>query len=196
MTESTWPSPDGERLGVFPLAVCELLCSGLQQAKSLDEAMGLLNQARSMMLGEGLLTVNLDVTSPQDPPGEIRLMRIWTSEPAAYPVGGAKKKTRTPWTLHLLEQCRVFVGEGDQVLAQVFDDHARIASLNLHSVVNVPITREGRCLATFNAMGQQASWREHDIAAIQLLALLSAPHVLAAAASLAAELCPRPTPAS
>lgn len=168
-------------MGVFPLAVCELLCSGLPQAKLLDEAMALLEQARSMMLGEGLLTVNVDVTSPQAPTGEIQLMRIWTSGPAAYPVGGAKRKTRTPWTLHLLEQCRVFVGEGDGVLAEVFDDHARIASLNLHAVVNVPIIHEGRCLATFNVLGQQPHWQERDIATIRLLALLSAPHVLAAA---------------
>jgi GAF domain-containing protein len=193
LTEPARLTPDGENLtGVLPLAVCELLCSGLPQAESLDEAMDLLNRARSMMLGEGMLTVNLDLTSPQDPPGESQLMRIWTSEPAAYPVGGAKRKTRTPWTRHLLEQCRVFVGGGDGVLAEVFDDHASIASLNLHAVVNVPIIRAGRCLATFNVLGRQERWQERDIAAIRMLALLSAPHVLAAATSLAAELRPRP----
>jgi GAF domain-containing protein len=191
LTEPTQPHPDGMcPTGVFPPAVCELLCSGLPQAKSLDEAMGLLEHARSMMLGRGLLTVNLDVTSQQDPPGGILLMRIWTSQPAAYPVGGSKRKTRTPWTLHLLEQCRVFVGEGDGVLAEVFDDHARIASLNLHAVVNVPIVHEGRCLATFNVLGQQPHWQERDIAAIRLLALLSAPHVMTAAPGFAAGLCP------
>lgn len=163
---------------MLPLAVCELLCDGLPQARSLDEALGLLNQTRATVLGEGMLTVNLDVTTPQDPPGEIRLQRIWSSEPAAYPVGGGKTKTRTPWTRQLLEQGKVFVGEGDQALAQVFDDHARIASLNLHAVVNVPITRGGRCVATFNVLGRQSSWQAREIAAIRLLALLAAPYVL------------------
>ena len=139
-------------MDVLSQDACELLCNGLPQAKSLDEALAVIEQARSMMLGAGILTVNLDVTSPEDPPGEIRLQRIWTSEPGAYPVGGAKRKTGTPWTCHLLEQCKVFVGEGDRALAEVFDDHALIASLGLQAVVNVPIVRDGRCAATFNVL--------------------------------------------
>jgi hypothetical protein len=165
--------------GVLPLAVCELLCDGLPQAGSLDTALGLLNRARAMMLGQGLLTVNLDVTTPQDPPGEIRLRRIWSSDPAAYPVGGGKTKTRTPWTRQLLEQGLLFVGEGDAALAQVFDDHARIASLGLHAVVNVPLLERGRCVATFNVLGPAPAWRAGEIAAIRMLALLATPHVLA-----------------
>jgi len=164
--------------GVFSVEACELLCSRLPQAKSLDEAMGVIEQARSILLGEGMLTVNVDATTPQDPPGEIQLKRVWTSQPGAYPVGGAKRKTRTAWTRQLLEQCKVYVGEGDQALAEVFDDHARIASLDLHAVVNVPIVREGRCVATFNVLGRQPRWQEHEIAAIRLLALLAAPHVV------------------
>jgi GAF domain-containing protein len=164
--------------GVFSVQACELLCAGLPRAKSFDEAMGVIERARSMILGEGLLTVNVDATLPNDPPGEIQLKRVWTSQPGAYPVGGGKRKTRTPWTRQLLEQCKVFVGEGDQALAEIFDDHARIASLDLHAVVNVPIVREGRCVATFNVLGRQPRWQEHEIAAIRLLALLAAPHVV------------------
>jgi GAF domain-containing protein len=162
---------------VFSVEVCELLCSRLPRAESFDEAMGVVEQARSLMLGEGMLTVNVDATSAHDAPGEIQLKRVWTSQPDAYPVGGGKRKTRTPWTRQLLEQCKVFVGEGDQALAEVFDDHARIASLDLHAVVNVPIVRAGRCVATFNVLGRQPRWQEQDIAAIRLLALLAAPHV-------------------
>ena len=163
---------------VFPLAVCELLCDGLPQAATLDQALGLLNQARIMLLGEGMLTVNVDATTPQDPPGEIRLRRLWSSEPAAYPVGGGKTKTRTLWTRHLLEQGLVFVGEGDAALAGVFEDHARIASLNLHAVVNVPLLRDGRCAATFNVLGSAPRWQASEVAAIRVLALLATPHVL------------------
>lgn len=166
--------------GVLPRAVCELLCDGLPQAATLDQALGLLNQARSMLLGEGMLTVNLDVTTAQDPPGEIRLRRIWSSEPGAYPVGGGKTKTLTPWSRQLLRDARVFVGEGDDALVRVFDDHARIAALDLHAVVNVPITREGRCVATFNVLGPRPQWHAREVAAIRMLALLAAPQVLAA----------------
>jgi hypothetical protein len=152
--------------GVLPLAACELLCRGL------------LEQARELALGEGMLTVNLDVTTEQDPRGEIRLQRIWSSRPQAYPVGGGKTKTLTPWSRQLLQRGEVFVGEGDEALAQVFDDHARIASLNLHAVVNVPLLRAGRCAATFNVLGVRPGWQPHEIAAIELLGLLAAPYVL------------------
>lgn len=164
--------------GVLPLAVCEMLCAGLPQATSLDGALILLNQARAMLLGVGMLTVNQIVSSPQDPPGEIRLRRIWSSEPGAYPVGGSKTKTATPWSRQLFDQGLVFVGEGDAALADVFDDHARIIGLGLHAVVNVPILRAGRCAATFNVLGPQAHWQAREIAAIRLLALLGAPHIL------------------
>jgi GAF domain-containing protein len=152
--------------GVLPLAVCELLCDGLPQAGSLDQALSLLDRARVLVLGAGMLTVNLDVTTAQDPP-----------QADAYPVGGGKTKTRTPWTRQLLEQGQVFIGEGDAALAQVFDDHARIASLSLHSVVNVPLLRDGRCVATFNVLGSRPAWTAGEVAAIRMLALLAAPHV-------------------
>ena len=32
-----------------------------------------------------LLTVNLDATQPDDPPDEVQLQRLWTSDPSAYP---------------------------------------------------------------------------------------------------------------
>ncbi|HEY8708076.1 MAG TPA: GAF domain-containing protein [Burkholderiaceae bacterium] len=163
---------------MLPLAACELLCDGLPRAGSLDQALSLLDRARVLVLGAGMLTVNLDVTTAQDPPGEVRLRRIWTSQPDAYPVGGGKTKTRTPWTRQLLEQGQVFVGEGDEALTQVFDDQARIASLNLHSVVNVPLLRDGRCIATFNVLGSRPAWTAGEVAAIRMLALLAAPHVL------------------
>ncbi len=163
---------------MLPLAACELLCRGLPRAQSPDAAFGLLNQARELALGEGMLTVNLDVTTAHDPPGEIRLQRFWSSQPQAYPVGGGKTKTLTPWSRQLLQRGEVFVGEGDAALAQVFDDHARIASLGLHAVVNVPLLRDGRCAATFNVLGTRSRWQPPEIALIELLALLATPYVL------------------
>lgn len=163
---------------MLPLAACELLARGLPRAPSPDAALGLLNQARELALGEGMLTVNLDVTTAQDPAGEIRLQRFWSSRPDAYPVGGGKTKTLTPWSRQLLQRGEVFVGEGDAALAAVFDDHARIASLDLHAVVNVPLLRDGRCAATFNVLGTRPRWQSAEIAVIELLALLATPWVL------------------
>ena len=163
---------------MLPLAVCELLCDGLSRAQSPEAALELLNRARALLLGPGMLTVNLDVTTAGEPPGEIRLRRIWSSEPAAYPVGGGKRKTQTPWTRQLLGAGQLFVGEGDAALARVFDDHATITTLGFHAVINVPLLKQGRCVATFNVLGARADWQPQEIGAVRLLALLATPHVL------------------
>jgi GAF domain-containing protein len=164
---------------MLPLAACELLCEGLPAAASMADALRLLHRACELMLGEALLTVNLDVTTAQDPVGEIRLRRVWTSNAAAYPVGGGKTKQLTSWTRRLFEERKVFIGEGDDALAQVFDDHGKIVSLGLHSVVNVPVVQRERAVATFNVLGQAPRWTPEHVAAIRLLALLAAPFILA-----------------
>ena len=179
MTVSTRTMATAAQGVLSPLA-CELLCDRLSRAASLDEALVVVNEASVLTLGKGLLTVNVDATTPETPAGEIRLRRIWSSDPVAYPVGGGKTKTRTPWTRQLIEQAQVFVGEGDEALATVFDDHARIAALGLHAIVNVPIVERGRCVATFNLLGSRAAWEPREVLAIRMLALLAAPHVLAA----------------
>lgn len=53
------------------------------------------------------------------------------------PLAAARPK-HTPWTQHLLEECRVFVGEGDDVLARVFDDQREIALIRLLALVAGP----------------------------------------------------------
>lgn len=66
-----------------------------------------------------------------------------------YPVTGHKRKTMTAWTRQLLVDGRLFVGEGDAAIVQHFADHPTIASLGMHSVVNVPLCDNlGQCYAT------------------------------------------------
>ena len=168
----------------LPADVCTVLCHHLPRARDLDAALGLIESVRQARLGDGLLTVNIDAApdGPQD--GDtIALQRLWTSNPDAYPVGGRKRKTMTPWTRQLLRRGELFVGEGDAVLREVFDDHARIASLGLHAVLNVPLLDAGRCLATFNVLGSRPRWLPQERLLVQLLAVLATPWVLRAAAA-------------
>lgn len=168
--------------GVLPLAECERLCDGLSHAASLDQALAHINSARQSLLGPGLLTVNLVDTSQNDgfAAGEVQLQRLWSSNPEAYPVAGRKRKTLTPWSRQLLLRAELFIGEGDAALAAAFDDHARIASLGLHAIINVPLIKAGRCVATFNVLGTRPHWRQNELALVRLLALLAAPWVLQA----------------
>lgn len=169
--------------GILPLADCERLCDALSACEDPQQAMLHIEAARAALLGPGLLTVNIDATRPGDPPGEIQLQRAWTSNAAAYPVGGRKRKRPGPWTDQLLVRGEVFVGEGEHALQAVFDDATLIRALGLRAVVNVPILAGGRCRATFNVLGGRPRWQPQEIAAIRLLALLARPAILAIAES-------------
>jgi hypothetical protein len=167
---------------LLPLHVCERLCDGLAACTDMDEALAHIERARQELLGPGMLTVNVDATREGDPPGEFQLRRAWSSKPADYPVGGRKHKLPTPWTDQLLVRGEVFIGEGEDALAQVFDDAPRIVALGLRAVINVPLLGDGRCRATFNVLGERSRWAAKEVAVVRLMALLARPFVLRAGA--------------
>ncbi|ESJ26281.1 hypothetical protein B551_0201535, partial [Cupriavidus sp. HPC(L)] len=129
------------RLSAQQASALEVAVAQSERTAALFDAVG---AATLALLGPGLLTVNLWR------PDSREVVRQWSSDPAAYPVGGSKRKGDTPWARQLLERCEVFVGEGDAALAEVFDDVATIRALGLRAVVNVPIGERGRCIGTFN----------------------------------------------
>ena len=173
----------------LPAAACLALCHGLPRARDLDGALRIVDGVRASLLGPGLLTVNVNssaatVGASAEAGDVIELQRIWTSDPQAYPVAGRKRKTMTPWTLQLLRRAEVFVGEGDEVLAGIFDDHALIASLGLRAIVIVPLLDVGgACFATFNLLGQRPQWQPEEVLLVRLLALLATPAISRAAAT-------------
>ena len=173
----------------LPIADCNVLCDGLGLATDLDCAMRAIDAARRAWLGVGLLTVNLNLTAPQADDQGFELQRAWSSDPAAYPVAGRKRKALTPWALALLGRGEVFVGEGPAALAAVFDVHARIAALGLQSVVNVPLLRAGRTVATFNLLGPRAQWAPHEVPTIRLLAALARPWIVEAGTGREGAIC-------
>ena len=123
------------------------------------------------LLGPGLLTINLWR------PDSREVVRQWSSDPLAYPVGGSKRKGDTPWARQLLQRLEIFVGEGDAALAEVFDDISTIRALGLRAVVNVPIGERGRCIGTFNYLGPRSAWQADEVETLRRLAELAAPAV-------------------
>ncbi len=167
---------------LLPPTACVALCVELPRAADLHAALAVIEQVRHLILGEGLLTVNVNSTIELVGGEAFELRRLWSSKPAAYPVAGRKRKTTTPWARQLLQRGEVFVGEGDIALAEVFDDHEKIMSLDLHSVINMPLLADGRCVATFNVLGPRHQWKAHEVMLVRLLALLVTPWVLRAVA--------------
>lgn len=176
MTSPAVGAPDDLQLSA---AICALVCTDLARATSLDTAMAVIDRLRKMMLGDGLLTVNLVGASQPGSAEGFDLQRLWSSNPQAYPVAGRKRKTLTAWSCQLLQRGEVFVAQGDAEMAEVFDDHARIAALGLHAIVNVPMYRDGCCVATLNVLGSRPKWQPHEIMLARLLAVWATPWVLA-----------------
>lgn len=101
--------------------------------------------------------------------------RLYSTDTAAYPVGGRKAKRDTPWGRHVLTERKVFVGEGEAAIRAAFDDHATILGLGLRSIVNVPAVYGGACLGTLNFLKREATVSADDVATAKALALMATP---------------------
>ncbi|MDH3063098.1 GAF domain-containing protein [Achromobacter insolitus] len=120
-------------------------------------------------LGHALCTVNrYDAQA-------MRVVRLYSSNPEAYPPGGSKDKNGTAWGRHVLLEQKLFVGEGEEAIREFFDDHDAIQRLGLRSVINVPIVYGGVCLGTVNFLMPRVAVSDADVEAAQLAGLLALP---------------------
>ena len=123
-------------------------------------------------LNQALCTINR-----YDEPAQ-QVVRLYSSDPSAYPVGGSKNKAGTAWGRHVLHDQQVFVGEGCDAIRSFFDDHRAIQALGLQSVINVPVVYGGRCLGTVNYLMRTAQVTECMVRVARLAALLAVPGFL------------------
>ncbi|MCY1365658.1 hypothetical protein D9M69_525170 [compost metagenome] len=107
--------------------------------------------------------------------GAERVVRLYSSNPEAYPPGGSKDKAGTAWGRHVLQERRVFVGEGEDAIRAFFDDHGAIRELGLRSVINVPVEYGGACLGTVNFLMPRAAVSDADVQTARLAGLLALP---------------------
>jgi GAF domain-containing protein len=105
----------------------------------------------------------------------MRVLRLYSSNPEAYPPGGRKDKSGTAWGRHVLLEQKLFVGEGEDAIREFFDDHDAIQRLGLRSVINVPVVYGGVCLGTVNFLMPRAAVSDADVQAAQLAGLLALP---------------------
>jgi len=91
--------------------------------------------------------------------------RVWTNQPAAYPVAGRKALNPTFWSRQVLEERRPYVGRTAADIRAVFFDHELIASLGCASVLNVPVVWDARILGTINLL-HEAEWYDESDATL------------------------------
>lgn len=106
--------------------------------------------------------------------GTMSVERLYSTDTSAYPVGGRKAKRDTAWGRHVLEERRVFVGEGEAAIRNAFDDHATILGLGLRSIINVPIVAGATCHGTVNFLMRRETLSRDEVAVAEALALIAA----------------------
>ena len=141
-------------------------------AQSSAALFGAIDEVARRRLGAGLVTVMRLHAA------EAAVERLYSSNQAAYPVGGRKLKRDTGWSRKVLLEHRVLVNAGDDDIRESFDDHAIIFGLGLHSCVNVPLVSNGKCIGTLNVLRPQAEWTDEQVALVRALGLAALAGVL------------------
>lgn len=109
---------------------------------------------------------------------EAQVERIYSSNPAAYPVGGRKEKRGTPWSRVVLDRGEVFVARNPAEVRAAFADHELIASLGIGSIMNMPLAYRGRRLGTMNISHEAGWFTDQDAAAALLIAPFLVPSLV------------------
>ena len=164
----------GQTGALLSLGLCSNLLDAIAQAPGAEAALVQIDAYRRLLAGPGIFSIQLNVTTRDDPGNEIRLQRLYSSAGSAFPVQGRKRKTLTPWTETLFVRGEVFVAEGSPALERTFDDYAQMRPLGLNAAVNVPLMRGQQCYATFNVFGTRGGWQPAEVLALRLLALAAA----------------------
>jgi GAF domain-containing protein len=105
--------------------------------------------------------------------------RVYTSNPAAYPVSGRKPKQGTPWGEQVLDRGEIFVANSPDEVRAAFADYELIFSLGIGAIMNVPVRFCGRSLGTMNICHEAGWFTEADRAPGRLLGGLLVPPLLA-----------------
>jgi transcriptional regulator with GAF, ATPase, and Fis domain len=105
------------------------------------------------------------------------VQRVYTNNPASYPVGGTKPMSSSPWSDRVMKDGAVYIGRTREDIKAAFFDYELIWSLGCESVINVPIRWRGETLGTFNLLHQAGYYTEQHEEAVRLMAQLAIPAV-------------------
>ena len=150
-----------------------LVARALGQAGQPRALFAALDRAMGATLGHRLFTVLRYHPDAQESE------RLYTSQGAAYPVGGRKTVRPTPSTARVFGERRPYIGRTAADIRACFGDAELILSLGCESVLNLPVLFDGRVLGTVNLL-HEAHWYDEDDLPLGLtFAALAVPGYLA-----------------
>jgi hypothetical protein len=144
----------------------------VSRAGAPHDIFGAVESLSSEVIGHTLFTImRFDAAASE-------VERVYSSNPAVYPVGGRKQKKNTPWAQRVLGEGRVFRATDRDAVRQAFDDHETIFGLGIGSMLNVPIAFAGRCFGTMNLSNVDGWFTAEDERTGLLLGTFIAPALL------------------
>jgi len=105
--------------------------------------------------------------------------RVYTNMREAYPVGGRKPITDSPWMQQVMQRGQPYIGRNADDLRDVFYDHELIVSLGCRSVLNIPLRWQGETLGTLNMLHEENWYGTEHIELARVFAQLAVPAVMA-----------------
>lgn len=109
-----------------------------------------LEQQLSEDIGFVLFTV-LQVDLPE-------VVRLYSSNPDAYPVTGRKMMGPIPWRPHVIVEGQPWLGQTPADLAWAFPDHALITSLGCGCCLSIPVREGGQTVGTLNLLDAEGRY--------------------------------------
>jgi hypothetical protein len=106
--------------------------------------------------------------------------RVYSSDEAAYPVGGRKPLSKIAASHGAMERGEAFLAATKDDVRKTFFDHELIFSLGITAILNVPIRHAGRRLGTINLCGEEGMYGAAEIARGKILAGQLVPALLTA----------------
>jgi hypothetical protein len=104
--------------------------------------------------------------------------RLYSSMPDAYAAGGSKPMRPNSWGDRPFGERRPYIGRTKDDIRNRFPDHALIESLDLGSVINLPVSFDGVFLGTVNLLHEEGYYHEDDAARAAPFAALLAPALM------------------
>ena len=111
---------------------------------------------------------------------EQAVVRLHSSDPAAYAVGGKKPLDKIRDTQAAMASGEVFLAPTKDAVRKAYFDHDLIFSLGITAIMNAPIRHAGRRLGTLNLCGEEGMYGPAEIARAKILAGLLVPALLMA----------------
>ncbi len=100
---------------------------------------------------------------------QMRSLRIYSGNEAAYPVGGWKPLREGPWKATVLDGKRPFSALTIEEIAVVFPDWPLIQSLGCESAMNLPVIVAGKVIGTLNLLDAKGHYTPARVEAAKAL---------------------------